>query len=128
MGGAPVVLLVDDDDRVLSALRRALRREPFEIETAPNAARALDRIALAPPVAPSIALVISDYRMPGMNGVELLTAVRAKIPKMARILLSGWMSEIPPAELAAAGLFAVHSKPWDDAELKLSIRDALGVD
>jgi len=123
VGSGPVVLLVDDDDRVLSALRRALRREPFEIETVSNGANALERIAIAPP----IALVISDYKMPGMNGVELLTAVRTEAPETARILLSGWTSEIPKAALAAAGLFAVHAKPWDDTKLKHSIRDALGV-
>jgi CheY-like chemotaxis protein len=124
LGVGPVVLLVDDDDRVLSALRRALRREPFEIETAANAARALDRLAADPP----ISLVVSDYKMPGMTGIELLTTVRAKYPHTGRMLLSGWASDIPSREREAAGLLEVFAKPWDDAELKAAIRTALGID
>ena len=120
----PVVLLVDDDDRVLSALRRALRREPFEIETAANGARALDRLAADPPVS----LVVSDYKMPGMTGIQLLTTVRADYPHTARILLSGWASGISSREREAAGLLEVLAKPWDDADLKASIRAALGID
>lgn len=123
VSAAPIVLFVDDDDRVLSALRRALRREPFELETAPNGTQALERLARHPP----IALVISDYKMPGMTGIELLAAVRARSPQTARILLSGWTAGIPAAELEKAGLAAVHSKPWDDAELKAAIRAALGL-
>ncbi len=120
----PVVLLVDDDSRILSALRRTLRREAFEIETTESGARALERLGLDPP----IALVISDHKMPGMTGVELLTKARARYPSTARILLSGWTSEIPAEELRAAGPAAVHSKPWDDGELKATIRTTLDLD
>ncbi len=121
MGAAPVVLLVDDDARVLSALRRALRREAYDLEVAGNAARALERLAIDPP----IALVISDYKMPGMNGIELLTRVRSRHPETARILLSGWACEICASDREAAGLVALLAKPWDDGELKDSIRAAL---
>ena len=117
------MLLVDDDDRVLSSLRRSLRREPFEIETAGNAAQALERLAAAP----SVALVISDFRMPGMNGLELLKIVRQRHRSTLRMLLSGWTSEISEAEREAADLFASHDKPWDDAALKASIRSALAI-
>jgi len=119
----PIVLLVDDDARVLSSLRRSLRREPFEIETAENAERALERLAAAP----RVGLVISDLRMPGMNGVELLKIVRQRHQDTVRILLSGWTSEVSRADLEAADLFASHEKPWDDAALKASIRSALGM-
>jgi len=122
LAAEPLVLLVDDDDRVLSALKRVLRREPYEIETAPDGARALTRLASGPP----IALVVSDQKMPGMAGIELLAAIRTKSPRTARILLSGWASEISPVELETAGVFAVLPKPWDDSELKASIRGALG--
>jgi adenylate cyclase len=120
----PIVLLVDDDPRVLSALARSLRREPYKIETAENGARALERVASRP----EIKLVVSDFKMPGMTGIELLSAVRAQSPNTARILLSGWTSQISALELEAAGLFASHAKPWDDRELKASIRTALGID
>lgn len=118
----PVVLLVDDEPRMRSALKRTLRREGYAIETAGNASEALDRLAEGPPVD----LVISDYKMPGQNGIELLTAIRKDAPGTARILLSGWTSEIDPTALRAAGCAAVLAKPWDDAELKAEIRAALG--
>ena len=123
MADRPIVLRVDDDDRVLSSLRRSFRREPFEVETAESGERALERLSASP----AIALVISDFRMPGMNGLELLKIVRQRHRATARILLSGWTSEISPSELEAADLFASHEKPWDDAELKASIRSALAI-
>ena len=118
------MLLVDDEDRVLAALRRSLRRLPVELETAPDARRALARLAESP----EVALVVSDYKMPGMNGIELLKRIRREQPAVVRILLSGWSSEIPGAELEAAGLAAILPKPWDDGALKTAIRDGLGLD
>ena len=123
MSEPAVVLLVDDEPRMLSALTRTLRREGYAIETAADASRALDRLAEAP----SVALVVSDHKMPGKTGVELLTEVAGRWPGTARILLSGWVDEIPRAALTKARLAAVLSKPWDDAELKRAIRDALEV-
>ncbi len=119
----PVVLLVDDEPRVLSALRRGLRREGLAIVTADRARGALERLACD-----TIDLVISDYKMPGMNGIELLQTVRSKWPGTARILLSGWSSDIPRIELESAGLSALIVKPWNDADLRQSIRDAVGRD
>ncbi len=119
----PVVLLVDDDPRVLSALRRGLRREPIHIETAANAREALDRLG-----GDAIDLVISDQKMPGLSGIELLKTIRSRWPETQRILLSGWTSEIAKLDLDAAGLFCVIAKPWDDEELRRSIRRAVGID
>jgi CheY-like chemotaxis protein len=116
-------LLVDDDPRVLSALRRGLRREAIRIETAGNAREALDLLA-----DDAIDLVISDQKMPGLSGIELLERVRSRWPETQRILLSGWTSEIPQAKLDAAGLFCVIAKPWEDAELRRSIRKAVGIE
>jgi len=117
----PVVLLVDDEPRMLSALKRTLRREGLVIETASNAAEALARMATGP----AVDLVISDHKMPGRTGIELLREIRRSSPATARILLSGWTSEIEPRALAAAGCAAVLGKPWDDAELKAEIQAAL---
>jgi len=116
-----VLLLVDDEPRMLSALKRTLRREGWAIETAANGAEALSRMASMPP----IRVVVSDYKMPGMTGIELLTEARARHPECGRILLSGWTSEIPAESLSGAGLLAVLSKPWDDTELKEAIRAAM---
>lgn len=119
----PVVLLVDDDSNVLSALCRSLRREAIRVETAKNGREALTRLA-----EDSVDLVVSDQKMPGMQGVALLKTIRARWPEVQRILLSGWTSAIPEADLEAAGLFCVIGKPWDDAELRRSIRRAVGIE
>ncbi|MCA9502032.1 MAG: response regulator [Spirochaetaceae bacterium] len=117
----PTVLLVDDEPSVLAALQRGLRREGLELRTADRAASAvacLEREA--------IDLVITDHRMPGPSGIELLALVRARWPATGRILLSGHTGGIPAEALANAQPSAVLGKPWDDVELRTAIRDALG--
>ena len=118
----PTVLLVDDDAHVLSALGRGLRREALQVATACNAREALDQLTEG-----AIDLIVSDQKMPGMSGIELLKTVAAKWPATRRILLSGWASEISLDDLEAADLYCVIAKPWDDAELRRSIRAAVGL-
>jgi DNA-binding NtrC family response regulator len=119
----PVVLLVDDDPHVLSALGRSLRREDVRLLTAGNAREALQCLE-----EDSVELVVSDQKMPGMSGVELLKTVRARWPDVGRILLSGWTSAIAQEDLDAAALSSVIAKPWDDQELRHSIRKAIGIE
>ncbi len=114
------LLLVDDEPRILSALARALRREGYALETADSVAAALATLERR-----AFALILSDYKMPGRNGTELLAIARRRFPEMRRILLSGWTPEIAGSELEAAAPDAVHTKPWDDEALKESIRSLL---
>ena len=116
----PILMLVDDDPGILSALKRVLRREGYELLTQDNGRSALDELGTR-----RVDLVISDYKMPAMNGIDLLEEVARRWPGTARILLSGWSSEIPTEKLVAARLHALRSKPWDEDELKQSIRAAL---
>jgi CheY-like chemotaxis protein len=114
-----VVLLVDDEPRILSALQRALRREGYDLlaaETTVEALRLLDEHA--------IDCVLSDHKMPGMTGIELLAAAAERRPHAARMLITGWNQEIAEDELTRVGVRRVLSKPWDDAELKQALRDA----
>ncbi len=122
MADAPCVLLVDDEARILSALRRCLRREGFEILTAESAAEAL-RILDAHPVD----AIVSDQKMPGGSGLALLAAAARRRPNAARMLITGVTDEIPRAELEAAGVCALITKPWDDTRLKATLRRALGL-
>lgn len=78
------ILLVDDDSVVLDGYRRSLSRE-FLIETAIGPDRALPLIEKDCP----FAVIVSDMRMPGMNGIELLNVVRAAAPEIVRIILTG---------------------------------------
>jgi response regulator RpfG family c-di-GMP phosphodiesterase len=118
----PVLLVVDDEARILSALRRSLRREGWRVVTAGTPAEAL-RILDEEPVA----AVLTDHKMPRMSGLDVLEAAAARRPGAARLLISGWPDEIPPARLAALGIRALIPKPWDDAELKAVLRAALPV-
>jgi CheY-like chemotaxis protein len=117
----PVVLLVDDEPRILSALRRTLRREGYELLLAGGAADALALLTER-----SIDLVITDQKMPETTGVEFLREVASRHPAIPRILLTGWPEEIPRVELEALGVRALLPKPWDDAQLKREIRSHLG--
>ena len=119
---APTLLVVDDEARILSVLRRALRREGWRILTAGTPSDAL-RILDEEPVD----AVLTDHKMPRMSGLEVLEAAAARRPSAARLLISGWPDEIPPARLAALGIRALIPKPWDDAELKAVLRAALPI-
>jgi response regulator RpfG family c-di-GMP phosphodiesterase len=118
---SPTLLVVDDEERILSALRRSLRREGWRVLTASTAAEALRLLDEEP-----IAAVLSDHKMPRMSGLDVLEAAAARRPAAARFLISGWPDEIPPERLRMLGVRALIPKPWDDAELKRVLREALG--
>ena len=115
----PVLLLVDDEDRILSALRRTLRREGYEILTADTPAEALRLVDER-----RVDAVLSDQRMPGMSGDQLLDEVARRSPRTARLLITGWNQELPPGRLEELGVRALLTKPWDDAKLKATLRRA----
>jgi len=74
-----VVLVVDDDEHVRRSLRRVLKRTGCTFLEAPEAATALDILARDP-----VNVVVSDYRMPGMDGVEFLRVVKERYPSIQR--------------------------------------------
>jgi DNA-binding NtrC family response regulator len=116
---AALLLIVDDEPRILSALRRSLRREPFEVVAVETSREALHHLETLP-----VDIILSDHKMPGMTGVQLLAAASQLRPNAPRILITGWTEEIPPEDMEAIGVFAVLNKPWDDAELKETLRAA----
>ena len=118
--GAATLLLVDDESRILSSLRRALRREGYRILVASTPAEALRLLDAEP-----IDAILSDHKMPGMSGLDLLEAAARRRPAAARLLITGWPDAIPEERLAALGIRALIPKPWDDAELKRALREAL---
>jgi response regulator RpfG family c-di-GMP phosphodiesterase len=116
----PTLLVVDDEVRILSALRRSLRREGWRVLTAGTPAEALRLLDEEP-----IDAVLSDHKMPRMSGLDVLEAAAQRRPLAARILISGWPDEISPERLRELGVRALVPKPWDDAELKRILREAL---
>lgn len=120
MSTRPVVLLVDDEPRILSALRRALRREGWELLLAESSREALALVDAHP-----VDLVLSDHKMPGMTGLELLARVAERRPEAARLLITGWTEAVAEDELRRVGVRAILNKPWEDAELKDTLRAAV---
>ena len=114
----PVLLLVDDESRILSALRRTLRREGYEILTAESVAEGL-RILQSR----KVDLVLTDQKMPGMSGLEFLGQVADRYPHVARLLITGWPEEIPRDQIELLGIRALIPKPWDDQELRSALRE-----
>ncbi len=114
------LLIVDDEENILHALRRTLRKEPFEIETASNAREAAEKFYEKP-----FDIVISDYKMPGINGLEFLKWVRDNYPDTIRIVLTGQADlEVAVEAINEGEIYRFFTKPWDDEELRLSLRIA----
>ncbi len=115
------VLVVDDDEHVRRSLRRVLRRTSCTFLEAPEAATALDILATEP-----VHVVVSDYRMPGMDGVEFLRLVKERFPAIQRVLLTG-QADTAAIEDAVnrSEIFRFIWKPWDESHLLLTIQDAI---
>jgi DNA-binding NtrC family response regulator len=115
------ILIVDDEKNVLNALQRALRKEPYTIYTADGADKALQLIK-----AREVSLVISDYNMPGTNGLEFLKQIKALYPQVLTIMLTGQAEvQLAVEAINAAGVYKFILKPWDDEDLKITVRRSL---
>ncbi|MDF1614525.1 HD domain-containing phosphohydrolase [Desulfurivibrio dismutans] len=115
------VLFVDDETNILKALRRLFDEEAFEVLTAFSGEEALEIIAGRD----DCAVVVSDQRMPGMSGVELLSRVRQKAPLVVRILLTGYADiEAAMDSINRGGVYRYITKPWQDEELLQTVRTA----
>ncbi|HEX8908187.1 MAG TPA: ATP-binding protein [Anaeromyxobacteraceae bacterium] len=115
------MLIVDDDEHVRRALRRVLRRARCRVLDAPEAQTALDILAREP-----VQVVVSDYRMPGMSGVEFLRAVKERWPRIQRVLLTGQADSTAIEEAVnQSEIFRFIWKPWDDGHLLLTVQSAV---
>ncbi len=115
------ILLVDDEPSILSALRRLFRPQGYRILMAEGGAAALELAATD-----TIDLVISDMRMPQMDGAQFLQRMRSLQPDAMRILLTGY-ADIN-STIAAINGGEIHryiAKPWDDNDIVLVVREAL---
>jgi DNA-binding NarL/FixJ family response regulator len=110
------VLCVDDDASVLSALRRVLRAEPFEVLTASNAAHALASLRRN-----KVEVIVTDQRMPGQSGAELLAEVGQRWPRIGRVILTAYPGHAVMSEGIRAGVDFLFHKPWDDDALRCAI-------
>ncbi len=114
------VLCVDDEPEVLSALRRTLREEPYDVITAPDADLALACLDRLP-----IDVVIADDRMPSMSGTQLLGEIRRRWPWMGLVILTGYPGQSVAIRGLRAGVDFLLYKPWNDEALKKTVRRLL---
>ena len=115
------VLLLDDEQHVLKSLMRVFRKENYEMITCDNPIKALAILRRR-----KIQLVISDFKMPLMNGAEFLRKVKKNHPEVIRIMLTGQADT--QAVMTAINDGAVYKfilKPWNDDDLRISVSLAL---
>jgi response regulator RpfG family c-di-GMP phosphodiesterase len=115
------LLLVDDEENITRSLQRTLRTLPYRIFTAQDAAVALEIMENE-----AIDLVISDSRMPDMDGPTLLTEIQQRWPDTMRVMLTGHTDITATIKAINEGrIYRYISKPWDDAVLCSAIEQAL---
>lgn len=118
------ILCVDDEINILNTIRRQLCDLDVEVHTVLSAEEGLQFMRRTQP----IHVVLSDYRMTGMNGIEFLTSVFHEWPATTRILLSCFADAETVQEAQAQNiLFALLHKPWKAAELKKTIAEAIAL-
>ena len=114
------LLLVDDEENVLNALVRVLRRDGYTLYTATSVAQAFEILAMHP-----IEVVLSDQRMPEQNGTVFLSNVKRDYPTTVRLMLSGYTEVGAVTEAINEGsIYKFLTKPWDDGQLRANIREA----
>ena len=125
----PVIVCVDDEIMVLISLRDQLAYHlgsNYNIELAESAEEALEIFEELRQEEIEVPLIISDQIMPGMKGDELLIQIHAQYPKTLKILLTGQASaEAVGNAVNAANLYRYIAKPWDKADLCLTVTEAL---
>ena len=115
------ILCVDDEPNILSALKRALRGGGHSVLTATSGAQALTLLEQLP-----VDLLISDMRMPGMDGTQLLEQVQQRWPQVVRILLTGHAElDSTVAAINRGRIFRFIHKPWDEGDLLGAVTEGL---
>lgn len=115
------ILLVDDEQNVLRALARLLRRDGYQIFTASTFREAFDILGTE-----KVHVVMSDHRMPEGKGTEFLSRVKATHPHTVRLILSGYADLGAVTEAINGGaVYRFLTKPWNDDELRETLREAV---
>jgi response regulator RpfG family c-di-GMP phosphodiesterase len=117
----PTILCIDDEPNILSSLKRLFRAKGFQVRLAESGAAGLALLESEP-----VDLVISDMRMPEMDGTQFLAQVRVRWPETVRLLLTGYSDINSIIDAINRGeIFRYIAKPWDDNDIVLIVRQAL---
>jgi two-component system probable response regulator PhcQ len=120
------IMLIDDERNVLSALSRILRHDWGDkalIEMHSNPLHAIEQVKSR-----HYDAIVSDYRMPEMDGIALLTKIRGLQPTTARVILSASTDfDVLMVAINEVGISRFLAKPWDDDEVVKAVRDAVAI-
>ncbi|HEY3432449.1 MAG TPA: EAL domain-containing protein [Rhodocyclaceae bacterium] len=114
------LLLVDDEENILAAMKRLLRREGYRLLSANSGEEGLDILAKE-----RVDVILSDQRMPGITGVEFLRRAKEISPASIRMVLSGYTElQSVTSAINDGAIYKFLTKPWDDDQLKENIAEA----
>lgn len=117
----PSLYFIDDEPNILSSVKRLFHGSPVALSCFPDGKSALEALSNAPPAA-----VVSDYRMPGMDGIELLERCREASPTTVRLLLTGFVDmEAAIGAINRGSVYRFLRKPWEAEELRGTVLAAI---
>lgn len=117
----PVVLAVDDDRPILMSLERTMRRMPWRVVTAQCGQDALSIMEST-----KVSVVIADYQMPEMNGIEFLNEVKKRWPAVQRVMLTGAANlDVIEQAVNESEVHRFLNKPWSDSQLKATVKECI---
>jgi DNA-binding NtrC family response regulator len=115
------ILIVDNEKSVANALKRVLWKEGYRILTAHSGREALSKMETF-----GCQLVLSDYRLPDMKGIDLLNLIKERFPRAIRLIITSQIDlDQLMHEVKKGGISRFITKPWEPDELKGLIREAL---
>ena len=120
MSGPGRILVVDDDKDILSAMEQILRMANHDVKTAPTGDQAWRLFKDN-----GVAAVVTDYRMPGMDGLELADKVHQARPELPIIMVTAYNDEHLERQAAERGVAAIIRKPFDLTTLVDTVAEAL---
>jgi len=120
--GSEHILLVDDTERLAELGRRHLQALGYDVRIATTGKRALEEFESADP---PIDAVVTDYRMPGLSGLELTEKLKQIRPELAVLMMTGYGQLLTPEKAAAAGVSEILKKPYARGELARALRRTL---
>ena len=116
----PRVLIVDDDPAILQGIKLRLHGS-YDVEVAQGGPQALKKLAEDS----GFSVIVCDFRMPGMDGVEFLSRVRDEFPRLVRVMLTGHGDvQVAAAAINSGGIFRMLFKPCPDGELEEAMASA----
>ena len=116
------LLFIDDEEGVRRSITRALKREPYTVHTTEDGETGIEVIQQH---LSEISIVISDYKMPGLDGLETLNRILSINPEITRILLTGYATMESAIQATNEGLDGFLTKPFDNIELRNKIQEIM---